>query len=310
MRILRDDALRDTGVRGTFKTLPMDLKESAWEALLSHGDRAAVSETAFEEAVGSETSPFIRDKITDFLACFRLDPLPQTAVRWVVERTDIDRETPADELVFAPRQRGFFAAPPPGKHSRILLRFGFTMGGKVPRRSADAVIEVALTLAGQGDLTIGPELADVAIRGGDRNNRVVAVESLAQLAVRGLIPTEVCEGLSETLGDASRDDYERSRIVEALGLLPREFIWPELERQLATWAGGRDEFARGLWRPSLARAACSRTMTYSASGSAFDLSANARDRNPTTMDVGSTGIVLGFSTSTIPNSSSMLSARS
>ena len=243
LQVLRHDATCDTGLRGAFITRRMDLKESAWRALLSHGDPAMVDEAIFEEAVGAETSPFVRDRITDFLACFRFDRLPRTAIRSVSERIDIGQKDATEELVSRSAATKLLRSTATRQAFEVLLRFGFTFNGAVLRESADAVLDVAFALVREGDLTIGPELAEVAIRGGDRRNRVVALETLTHLVALGLVPVNVCTGLAETLADESRDKYERSRIVEALGVLPEEFISPLLEQQIVSWASGGDELA-------------------------------------------------------------------
>jgi hypothetical protein len=243
LQALRLDARRDTRVYGSYKTLWIMLKESAWEALLSHGDKAMVSEAAFEEAVGGETSPFVRDKIADVLACFRLDPLPRTAVRWVSECIDIGRNGVSDELLFRLAATRLLRSAATREAFGTLLHFGFTIDGAVLRESAEAVVDVALVLVSRGDPTIVAELAAIAIRGTDRRNRVVAVETLSVLVACGFVSTEILVDLSETLNEDSRDSYERSRIVETLGFLPRELISPALEQELASWAGGTDELA-------------------------------------------------------------------
>ena len=100
LQVLRGDARRDTRVAGTYRTLEMTLKKMGWEALLSHGDDEMIDADVFGEAVGGETSPFIRGEITELLACFRLDPLPELAKRWVRERLNVDRADAANELVY------------------------------------------------------------------------------------------------------------------------------------------------------------------------------------------------------------------
>lgn len=242
--ILRDDALRDTRVTGPFATTAGRLKVASWHLLLCQADPSMPTADSFEQAVATETSPFTRSKVSEVLACFRLDPLPETAVRWVRERKDIDRDDAANELIYRSAATRVLRSAASREAFDSLLAFGFTIGGAVLRQSADAMIDVAYSLASAGDLSVGEALANVVERGTERSHRIVAAEAFGHLAACDLLPPHLGSNLPAALHDGARDTYERSRVVEALGLLPPEFMPPDTEAQLVAWAAGRDQLAQ------------------------------------------------------------------
>jgi hypothetical protein len=244
LKVLRDDARRDTGVVGPYKTLEMNLKEMGWDALLSHGDEAMVLDSnVFAETVGIETSPFIRGQITELLACFRLSPLPELAKEWVRDRVNIERADAGNQLVYRTAATKLISSVSTHEAFEILLDVGFTIDGSALRDAVDSLIDAAVSLARQGDLTISSALAEVSLRGRNRNNRVAATEALTRLAVLDLLPTSTCDELRTAILEESRDRFEQSRIVELLGFLPGGFGEARLERHVAEWAQGKDALA-------------------------------------------------------------------
>jgi hypothetical protein len=235
------DAIRDTKAGAPFQTTEMMLKEEAWHALLSIRDDSMPTAARFESAVAGETSFFVRHTISDILSCFRIDPPPESVVRWVTERTDIKKER-TDEIVFrlaacrlltSSASRGAFDA---------LTHIGFTFEGGVLHQSADALISVARVLARGGDLSIGPELQQIVVNGDERAQRTVAAETLACLAEAELLSQTHYSSLETAALDNGRDDYERSRIVEAIGFLP-SVMTTRLEQAMAEWACGEGQTA-------------------------------------------------------------------
>jgi hypothetical protein len=151
-----------------------------------------------------------------------------------------------------------------------------------------------LILASRGDATVGPELAAIAIGGADRGNRVVAVESLTHLASCELISIENLDGIVETLNEDSRDSYERSRIVEALGFLPGDLVSAALEQQLASWAGGRDELALRSLETLARQGRLTAHPDLLANRLGLRRAGTRWDLVPTTSHAGNIGFVLGL----------------
>ena len=155
----------------------MTLKKMGWDAILSHGDEEMIDSAVFADAVGNETSPFIRGQITELLACFRFDHLPELAKEWVRQRVNIDRTDAANQLIYRTAATKLICSASTHEAFEILLDFGFSIDGFALRESVDSLTDVAVTLASQGNLRISGALAQVSIHGKNRNNRVAATES-------------------------------------------------------------------------------------------------------------------------------------
>ena len=100
LAVILNDATRDTKVSGVYRTLGMDLKRHAWDVLLSVGYTEMLSPEMFEAAIATETSPFVRQNIIEWLACFRYREIPPTLELWVTDNKRIARDAAAADLPF------------------------------------------------------------------------------------------------------------------------------------------------------------------------------------------------------------------
>jgi hypothetical protein len=300
--VIWSDAARDTGAPGRFVSMAMRLKESSCKALLSMADPAMATASAFEELVGREEGTYARAMISELLACFRIQPLPPTAVRWVTERIDVDRQDSGDHLSYRTAAGRVLRSASTREAFAALSSFGITYDGQVLRQTTDALTDVTVHLALEGDRSVVDSIVDTVQRGPERHHRVAAAAALTHLAALNLLPPDDAAWLPEVLGDSGRDDSERSRIVAALGYLPGECLTPDLENRLIAWSRARDMLG---WRSLEALAHHDRLaaredlladrLGLHAAGSSWDL-------RPDPQTVGGTGYILGLLFSHHPDS--------
>ena len=248
--LLRQDASQDTQYKGRATTSEMMQKEIAWKTLLRLGHADVL--TWFEESVATETNPFLRQKISEFLACFRLDPVPSTALRWVTEPYNVQPDNPSGEWV--PRMAAIRIARSAASWEAFeaLRKFGLTYDGKILQQSGDALAEVAVALAKAGETSVVDALVETVANSTEVRHRTVAAAALQSMAAEDLLPTEQVPRLAELLVDEGRDPYERSGLVAALGY-SKEELAPGALQHMRTWALNRDDWLGGRSLETLAR---------------------------------------------------------
>jgi len=248
--ILQRDAFHDTGHEGALPTQQTWCKETAWGILLRLGHDDALG--WFEDGVAKETNPFLRRRISQWLACFHLDPLPPTVLRWVTEPYDREPNEPSGEWVsrFSAIQLARSAAS--WEAFEGLCKCGLTIRGKGLQEPGNALAEVAATLVRAGQRSVIDLLVEVAVQAEETHHRTTAAWALEHLASSGLLPAQCAAQISVQLADEDRDLYERSLLVATLGHLEVDLA-PDTLRLLNTWALERDDWLGGRSLETLAR---------------------------------------------------------
>jgi hypothetical protein len=249
--LLRQDACQDTQAKGHFKSEPMRLKENAWNTLLRLGYEEVL--TWFEEGVANETNPFTRKTVSEFLACFRLDPLPPTVLEWVKEPYDVRPNDPSGELASRTAAIQIARSAASCEAFEALCNFGLTYDGKVLQQSIDALAEVAIARATTSEDPIADALVEIAVNGAEPRHRTGAIGALETMAARKLLPDQYASQLAKLLFDKERDSFERSVIVAILGHLSSEELAPHIMKRLQSWARARDDWLGGRSLEALAR---------------------------------------------------------
>ena len=186
--VLRRDALLDTEQPGIDVTSGTERKEMAWKTLLCLGQEDILG--SYEDAVAIETSPHLRRTLSKLLACFRLDPLPQTVLRHVTEPFNADPERDSQEWAWRLSATDLAQSAATWQAFEALLDFGLTVGGKVLQKSADALTVVAVALARAGETRAVEKLVEIVTSGREPRHRLAAASALRIVARAELLPSE------------------------------------------------------------------------------------------------------------------------
>lgn len=238
--LLRQDAGQDSRGEGLVMTSSGYRKEAAWATLLRLGHPGVLN--WFEEAIATETHPYIRQKISNLLACLRFDPLPPIVNTLVTEPYDNQVNNIPGE--FSARLGAIQIARSSASQEafQALSAFGLTEGGQALQESADALIEVALFLTKTGDTSVAAVLVEIAAMSSSEHHRVAAAAALGSLATQDLLAGTYAPRLSTLLFDVERNDFERSLFVSVLGYLKEIELSAEVLQQLQTWALERNDW--------------------------------------------------------------------
>lgn len=240
LQAYQGDAAIDTRSEGYFQTAETLHKEGAWDTLLLWG-RAADPEFFTKAALDGETNSYIKARISQQLACFRLAPLPEAILALVREERDERQADRNGDLLARMAATRMVAASGSREAFDALRHFGLTYDGMVLQDSVDALVEVAGVLASAGDTTIVDMLVQDAIAAPVWRHRRAASGALVPLAASASLRPEHAPRLVEAILDEGRDEFERGQLIEALGYLPPESLPQAVIRRLPEWAGGDDE---------------------------------------------------------------------
>ncbi|HEY4036994.1 MAG TPA: HEAT repeat domain-containing protein [Ktedonobacteraceae bacterium] len=221
LTIIRHDACRNSQSTGRWSTQESYTKQRAWDILLFLGDSSVLSSTQFKQAVVEEASGYLRGEVMELLACFHWRRLPEKAVTWITERVDLHQETASQELSF--RRGAEHLARSSGTRQAFdaLLAFGMTFDGEALRETADALASVSLTLAKKGEPRVVEMLLETIEHGEEERYRIAAMQALAWIASNDLFPPENLPRILAVLQENKRGDFELSRLVHILGMMPR-----------------------------------------------------------------------------------------
>ncbi len=221
LTLVREDAFLDTKILVLAHTEEAFQKEAAWEIALTAGSQEALSLEWFRSGVENETSPFDQAKILDRLACFRLDPIPDTLTRWVREHLDTDKQLEGiqrdAQLTLRISAMQVMASAESRDSFETLLNFGLEVDGQVLRDSADALADVAASLIRTGDRTIEQRLVEVACDPPAPRHRTAAIGALERLSLDDLLTGDGFLELEALLFHESVPEYELSTVVAILG---------------------------------------------------------------------------------------------
>jgi hypothetical protein len=250
--VLHSDACRNTETRGMGNTESTRVKEEAWGVLLRMGYADALS--WLEEAVGSETNPFVCQHITEQLACFRFDPLPATVLRLVTEPYDEDpARTAPGEMILRLAATRVARSAATREAFEALRSFGLSYQGKALQESVDALAEVAIHLVREGDTSVIDALLETATSALEERHRTAAAGALYYSAVAELLPSQCATRLAGLALDEGRSRFERSQYVAALGLLPAGALPPAVIQHLLSWVTHGDDWLSWRSLEALAR---------------------------------------------------------
>ena len=234
---LRGDACQNTKTDGYYPTTESLQKRTAWETLLRAGYNAILE--WFNPAVEQEASRFEQGQIMDWLACFRINPLPNAVVHWVTQERDVQGDIDGREFA-----RGFAAvrvarSAATQESFDALLDFGYTHKGQVILQSTEAIAEVALYLSQQDSTAIVTKLLAGLQSNVSRRKRLASADALRVLAnhqnVSALIKRHVNDILPMVY-EEQRDLLERGALIETLGYLHDWKPSAELELDLRKWS--------------------------------------------------------------------------
>jgi hypothetical protein len=251
LTLLAQDASQDTQCKGRWKTSQMMQKEMAWKTLLYLGYADAL--TWFEKSLTTETNPFVRQNISELLACFRLDRLPSTVLRWVTEPYDEQESESSGEWAARMGAIQIACSSASWQAFEALRNFGFTMRGTVLQLSVDALAEVAVALAEAGETSAVTKLVETAVDGLEKRHRTAAAGALEHVAAAGLLLPKHAPQLAAALVDKRRDPFERSLLLTALGHLQPEKINSDILPYLRIWAREHSDWLGGRSLEVLAR---------------------------------------------------------
>lgn len=220
LTLIRRDACRNSQNTSRWSTQESYTKQRAWDTLLFLGDSSVLSSIQFKKAVVKEASGYLRGEVMELLACFHWRRLPEEAVAWIIERVDLHQDTASQELSF--RRGAEHLARSSGTRQAFdaLLAFGMTFDGEALRETVDALASVSLTLAKKGELRVVETLLETIEHGEEERHRVAAMQALAWIASNDLFPPEHLPRILAVLQDDKRGDFELSRLVHILGMMP------------------------------------------------------------------------------------------
>jgi len=236
--LLKHDACQNTQHQGRSSTKEMWYKESAWDTLLLLGCFDVL--TWFEECVTTEDNPFMRQKICNLLACFKLHPLPKTVLNWVTEPYDEPEGGVSGEWAARIGATQIACSAASEEAFNSLLNFGLTFNGTVLQRSVDALVEVSLALIRKGITSVIEQLVETATSKERKPNRLAAMGALEVIATKDLLPDKHVSRLVCLLTDEEREPYERSIAVAILGYQQMD-IPPDILQFLQSWARERND---------------------------------------------------------------------
>jgi hypothetical protein len=235
----RRDAAIDTKSEGYFQTAETLHKEAAWDTLLLWG-RGADSGLFTEAVLLGETNPYVKARISQQLACFRLISLPRAILDLVVEPRDEPRDGHDGELLQRMAATRVVAAAGSRQAFEALRHFGLTYDGMVLQDSVEALADVAEELAAAGNTAVVDQLVQDVETAHEWRHRRAAAGVLPRLAAAGLLRPEYLPLLVKASLDEERDQFERGCLLEAMGSLPGS-LPAAIVKHLPGWAIRGDE---------------------------------------------------------------------
>jgi len=241
LRPLLDDTCIDSQVANRSQTELGLLKVVAWRVLLRAGTPELLSPDYFENCILGEASPYLHGGAFEWLACFRLDPLPAAAVALVVEEYDEARDAFPPQFPDRMGATRLLQSAATWEAFDALSRFGYTYMGKVLLDSINALSVVSLYLSQTERPRVRERLLDTALHADQARHRTAAIEALHDLGAAGYLlnvrPNEFIEALHAD--EISSDD--RGRLVRTLGHISRSHLPSALIEELIGFAQSQDD---------------------------------------------------------------------
>lgn len=252
--LVRGDACQNSKMSGRSRTFEYIVKEEAWETAFRFGSDQILSWYDLAADPRHEQNALARRHITSRLACFRFQHLPPLVHSWITEEFDATGHDDDGELVARLAAIRLAQSAATAAAFDALLECGVTMDGKVPLATVEALGDVAAVLVRSGDEAVIQQLVAAASETPVRR-RMAAAGALEQLALYGALPPGTGQTLATMANEETRDIFERSALVGALGYLSKasaQIQWlPNLKRmaQADDWLGWRalETLARFDW---------------------------------------------------------------
>ena len=228
--LLERYAKHNTKIKGQYATTDLHAKEEAWETALMLGCRNMAD--WIDEAVMDETNHYAAHSIANIVACWKAPHLPKRIFDAIANETDNDdeghmlRQMGLVEIVQSNSSREAFDS---------LLNFGLTNEGDVLLSTVDAITDVAVVRADEGDTDVVDRVLDTTKPGRQHRHRVAAVSVFCRLCKLGRVNPDYFAHLWEIANADDLDDYARCEAMEAIGLI--EFAdavaWSDAIRKIA-----------------------------------------------------------------------------
>lgn len=237
LRQIRRDACFDTATSGIWNTSQRRLKNAAWNTALSLAEPSIGG--WLDDAINNETNPNVAHDILILASSVRWSELPAIVKLWVTEPYDLVEDDA--NVGIAPLAAVRLVASLASQEAlELLLRCGVTNDGHALRTAVEALSQVATSLARDGDKSVADLLVTTLQYSQLRHQRTSAAEALHQLAKAKLLPLEVVSPLAALLKEDQRDAFERSLIVDTLGLMPVDLLSEEAVQFIYEWAQSSD----------------------------------------------------------------------
>lgn len=239
--LLEEDVSLDTKNDNFYTTQETMTKESTWKTLFRAGHAPLMN--LFDIAISNETGRFMRRTLMEYLAVLKFEPLPQSVVRWITEEyNDVAK---ADGRELSQRMAAVRLARSSGSREAfdVLLNFGYTRDGQILQQSADAVIDVALSLLRDGNIEIIEHLVD-RVTGNKKHQRVVAIAALEAIGTfEEYLPllTPYRDRFISIVHEEDLENIERGQVLNIISLLPGDFT-QDFENDLRNWAHNPDRW--------------------------------------------------------------------
>src|SRR5260370_28905735 len=157
----------------------------------------------------------------ELLALFYSRHLPEEVITWITERVDLQRDTASQELPFRRGAEHLARSAATRQAFEALLVFGMTFQGETLQETSDVLSSVSVTLVRKGEPEVVEGLLQTIEHTEEERHRTAAAQALAWIANNDLFPQQHLSRVLAALRDEKRKDFERSRLVQILGFVPR-----------------------------------------------------------------------------------------
>jgi len=216
--VLKHDATRNSGMSGQFLTSTAKLKAFAFETALCAGAPALIDWV--EDAVGNEQNGHIAGSTLEIAACLRFPAIPGCVLELITKERDLYESEDTQDLVAHNGAVQFARSSGTQEAFDALANFGATYNGNTLLNLSEALVDVTLHRATQGDAQVVTKLVSNSLNASvAKRHREIAIDSLRSLAANNLLREDDAEGLLRLAADESLSEFSRCRVIEAVGLL-------------------------------------------------------------------------------------------
>jgi hypothetical protein len=182
----------------------------------------------------------------EYLAAFKLEPLPEIAVHWITQEFDDTDDGDSRELSYRMAAVQLARSLASKEAFETLLNFGYTRKGQVLQQSVDAVVQVALALLAENQTNIIERLVELATKSDLKRQSLIAINVLEVITrfpeYDGLL-LQYRDRFIPIVYDEKREPMERGQALSIIAHLPGE-ITEELEKDLIAWSRELDRWIR------------------------------------------------------------------